>query len=162
MRKHSKLGKKVKLTMTHNEKLIRTLSKQLGEVQEQLEAATSKVDTQVKREIDPNGKQLVLMLKASVGKLLRIFFYPTNRATSATKERMKEGGVDHKCEFAVALQKETNARWPEDNDVEWMKKENWNKLWEGKYCVTVGMDSKCWEGWALMTLMKLVFNVSLK
>ena len=142
VRKLCNINSKGKVSFEHYESLIKQMSVDLSRKQKQINENKSSGDIKVKPEVKPEINELRLIMKSAVGKLSRLFFYPTNKVTMATQERMREAGVDHKCEFAKALNQQIMAMWPKDREeVEWMKKGSWRDLWEGKIGIQVGMEA---------------------
>ena len=137
---HCKLGEKKKISGTHYKKLVRHMSKELRRQKEALESA-AKFQPEPKPEADANTKLLHILLRASVGKLSRVFFYPTKKVASAKKDMMKAAGIVHNAEFAKAVRNDLVNRWPKDKDVKWMKSESWKGLFDGEFEVNVGIDS---------------------
>ena len=129
-----------KITMSHYELVIKHMSGMIARNRKSVSKGVEK-DNVSKKEIEGHNDRLKRYLKTSIGKMSRIFFYPTNRVTNRVVENMRSEGIDHKCEFAVTVKNALYKKWPKRIDVEWMKPEKWKDLWEGKYGVSVRDES---------------------
>ena len=82
-----------------------------------------------------------IKLRAAVGKLSMVFFYPTKTVTTNNTDRMKQAGVDHKCEFAKAVMHALGKKWKNENQIDCFEPRNRKDFWEGKFGVALGKDS---------------------
>ena len=128
----------------HYEKFILHMSKKyrmLGEKYAKSQKHNEALGTSDKN--DDKSDLLNQCLKETVGLLATVFFYPTNKVSSRSEEKMIAAGITHRSEFAREVIRVFESKWPtDDKPVPWFENvESKKRWWNGGFGYKINTDS---------------------